>query len=83
VEQAISLAGSVTQRLGIMNGWLYQLDDGTGQVWILTRQTAPAVGQQVYVDGVLRYEPIPINGADLGDYYLEEKQRQLPSTEEP
>lgn len=81
VERSVSLTGSVTQRLAILNGWLYQLDDGTGQLWVLTRQTAPAVGQQVQVDGVLSYEAIPINGIDLGDYYLEEQQRQLQSTE--
>ena len=79
VERSVPLTGSVTQRLAILNGWLYQLDDGTGQVWVLTQQTAPAVGEQVYVNGILQYEPIVINGSDLGDYYLEEEQRQLTS----
>ncbi len=84
VERSVALAGSVTQRLALLDGWLYQLDDGTGNVWILTQQAAPPkVGQQVYVDGVLRYEAIPINGADVGDYYLEEKQWQLQSPETP
>ena len=81
VEQLIPLAGSVMQRLAILNGWLYQVDDGTGQVWVLTQQTAPELGQEVYLKGVLRYEAIVINQADLGDYYLEEQERQLlPST---
>lgn len=77
VERSLPLAGAVTQRLAILNGWLYQLDDGTGQVWVRSQQPAPAVGAQVQVDGVLRYEAIIINGADLGDYYLEETERQL------
>ncbi len=75
VEQSVSLAGLVTQRLAIVNGWLYQIDDSTGKIWVLTQQAAPAVGQQVYVDGTLHYEAIPMNGADVGDYYLEEKQQ--------
>ncbi len=83
VEQSISLAGVVTQRVSLLNSWLYQVDDSTGQIWILTQQVAPKVGQQVYVDGILRYEAIPINGADLGDYYLEAKQYQLQSTDTP
>ena len=77
VERSVPLTGAVIQRLAILNGWLYQIDDGTGQVWILTKQSAPELGKQVYVKGVLRYEAIVINGADLGDYYLEEQQRQL------
>lgn len=76
VERSVSLTGSVIQRLAILDGWLYQIDDGTGQVWILTEDVAPAIGRNVDVDGVLRYESIVINEADLGDYYLEEKQRQ-------
>ena len=83
VERSVTLTGSVTQRLAILNGWLYQLDDGSGQLWVLTQQAAPAVGEQVYVNGVLQYEPIVINGADIGDYYLEESQRQLPSDNTP
>lgn len=77
VERSLPLAGSVTQRLAILNGWLYQLDDGTGQVWILSQQAAPSIGDHVYVNGILRYEAIVIHGADVGDYYLEETQRQL------
>lgn len=78
VERLVPVAGSVTQRLAILDGWLYEIDDGTGQVWILTQQAAPAMGSQVHINGVLRYKAIPINGVDLGDFYLEEKERQLP-----
>ncbi len=80
VERSVSLTGSVVQRLAILDGWLYQLDDGTGQIWIVAQQAAPDVGKQVDVKGVLRYEAIVINGADLGDYYLEETQRSQPTT---
>lgn len=81
VERSLPLAGAVTQRVALLNSWLYQLDDGTGQVWVVSQESAPAVGTQVYVDGVLRYESIVINGADLGDYYLEETRRQLADTD--
>ena len=83
VERSVSLTGSVIQRLAIVNGWLYQIDDGTGQVWILTENVAPAVGNYVEVSGVLRYESIPINDADLGDYYLEEKHLQPGPSDDP
>ncbi|MEO0869930.1 MAG: hypothetical protein AAFY17_16140 [Cyanobacteria bacterium J06642_11] len=76
VERSVTLTGSVTERLTIVNGWLYQVEDGTGQVWVSTQQPAPAIGNQVRIKGVLRYRPIEISGADLGDYYLEEQQRQ-------
>ena len=76
VEQSLALNGAVVQRLAILNGWLYQVDDGTGQVWVRSQQAAPTLGQQIYVKGLLRYEPIVISDVDLGDYYLEEKQRE-------
>ena len=81
VERSLPLSGVVTQRLALLDGWLYQLDDGTGQVWILSQEIAPDVGAQVYVKGVLQYEAIVINEADLGDYYVEETQRQLQPAE--
>ncbi|MEM7795256.1 MAG: hypothetical protein AAF579_12515 [Cyanobacteria bacterium P01_C01_bin.118] len=77
VERSMPLSGSVVQRLAVVDGWLYQVDDGTGQLWIVSEQSAPVVGAQVYVKGVLRYEPIVIDGIDLGDYYLEENQREI------
>lgn len=83
VERLLPLAGAVTQRLAILNGWLYQIDDGTGQVWILSQKSAPAVGTHIYVHGFVRYEAIIINEADLGDYYLEETQRRLKPSEHP
>ncbi len=77
VEHSVTLRGSVTQRLALLNGWLYEVNDGTGQVWISTQQTPPDIGQKVRMKGILRYQPVEINGFDLGDYYLKEEQRQL------
>lgn len=81
VEHSVTLMGSVTQRLAILNGWLYEVNDGTGQVWISTRQAAPDIGNQVRIQGVVRYQPVEINGTDLGDYYLKEERRQLEPAE--
>lgn len=81
VEHSVTLMGSVTQRLAILNGWLYEVNDGTGQVWISTQQAAPGIGNQVRIKGVVQYQPVDINGIDLGDYYLKEEQRQLESRE--
>ncbi|MEM9808308.1 MAG: hypothetical protein AAF959_23840 [Cyanobacteria bacterium P01_D01_bin.56] len=77
VKHSVTLMGSVTQRLAILNGWLYEVNDGTGQVWISTQQAAPDIGNQVRIQGVVYYQPVEINGTDLGDYYLKEEQRQL------
>ncbi|MEM6254477.1 MAG: hypothetical protein AAF821_16295 [Cyanobacteria bacterium P01_D01_bin.156] len=73
VKRSVTLTGAVTQRLAIVNGWLYQINDGTGEIWIATQQTAPAISSQVRVKGILRYQPIEINSVDLGDYYLDEE----------
>lgn len=72
----VVVTGVVTQRAALLEGWLYQVQDSTGSLWILTDRdqssVGPTVGAQVKVEGVLRYEPIVVGEIDAGDVYLEE-----------
>lgn len=72
----VVVTGMVTQRAALLEGWLYQVQDSTGSLWILTDRAqsvaGPTVGAQVKVEGVLRYEPIVVGEIDAGDVYLEE-----------
>lgn len=81
VNQTVQLAGTVTQRVPLLAGMLYQLEDATGTAWVLSRAAAPAVGEQVEVTGVWQYEAIETEGADLSDYYLQEQSRTTPPAE--
>ncbi|MEL6881144.1 MAG: hypothetical protein AAFY33_11900 [Cyanobacteria bacterium J06643_4] len=73
----VVVTGVVTQRAALLEGWLYQVQDSTGSLWILSDRTqsaavGPTVGAQVKVEGILRYEPIVVGEIDAGDVYLEE-----------
>lgn len=77
-NETITVAGQVAQRVAILEGWLYQIQDDTGSVWVLSEGTgpttgpAPTVGQVATVEGVIRYEDIMVDELDASDVYLEQ-----------
>lgn len=72
-NDTVSIEGRVIQHVGILEGSLYQVQDDTGSVWVLSDKAGPEVGQLARIDGVVRYEAIVVGEIDAGDVYLEEK----------
>lgn len=72
----VSLEGTVVDRVPLLNAQVYQLQDSTGAIWILTTDPSLQPGEQVTVKGKVRFESIPIAGQELGEAYIEEHQRQ-------
>ncbi|MEL6815806.1 MAG: hypothetical protein AAFP03_13480 [Cyanobacteria bacterium J06598_3] len=72
-NDSVSVEGRVVQTVGILEGSLYQVQDDTGSLWVLSDRTGPEVDQRVTVAGVVRYEAIVVGEIDAGDVYLEEK----------
>ncbi|MDB9527602.1 hypothetical protein PN498_16520 [Oscillatoria sp. CS-180] len=77
VSQTIQVEGTVLKQAPLLEGVLYQIEDATGQLWILSSESLPDVGASLRVRGVLQYEPIVISGADIGEYYLQEQSRSV------
>jgi len=51
--QTVQIAGSVTQAIGILGTGEYQLDDGTGRIYVVSKEGgAPREGAKVAVKGV-------------------------------
>ena len=73
----VYLRGRVQQRIPLLNGWIYQLEDDTGSIWVTTQISAPPVGEEILIKGLTHYEPIPVAGEDWGEHYFEE-QEQIP-----
>jgi len=75
-HQQVRVAGDVTRSLGILGYGAYELDDGTGQIPIVTDQNgAPRIGARVGVEGEFR------SGFTLGSNTVAaivEKQRYTP-----
>ncbi|MEL6157952.1 MAG: hypothetical protein AAGJ95_13875 [Cyanobacteria bacterium J06554_11] len=71
-QETVAVSGEVAQRVAVLDGWLYQVQDETGSLWVVTNQSEPVMGAAVTVEGTLRYESIVVEGIDAGEVYLEE-----------
>ena len=47
----VGIAGTVTDSYGILGNGAYEIDDGTGRIWVATRRGVPSRGSQVGVKG--------------------------------
>ena len=78
VDAEVYLRGKVENRAPFVGNAAYQLQDGTGSIWILTKQELPKLGDEVLLKGEVRYKSITLKelaGKDLGEVYVEEMQQ--------
>ena len=47
----IGIAGTVTNSYGALGNGAYELDDGTGRIWVATRRGIPSKGARVGAKG--------------------------------
>ncbi|MGB7087296.1 MAG: hypothetical protein WBD47_17190 [Phormidesmis sp.] len=75
VDETVTISGRVIRREPILAGWLYQIEDDTGELWVLSNQSNSAVepeaDQIAIVEGIVRYEPIVVEEIDASELYLE------------
>src|SRR5262245_36151109 len=50
----VRIKGRVTNSFGVLGNGAYELDDGTGRLWVATRKGVPANGAQVGATGNIR-----------------------------
>ena len=50
----VAIAGRVTDSYGVLGNGAYELDDGTGRIWIATRRGIPSRGSHVGAKGYVR-----------------------------
>ncbi|MGL5060982.1 MAG: DNA-binding protein [Microcoleus sp.] len=78
VDAEVYLRGKVENRAPFVGNAAYQLKDGTGSIWVLTKETLPQQGYEVLLKGNVRYKSITIKnlaGRDLGEVYIEEMEQ--------
>ena len=69
----VYVQGKIARKVPLLEQQMYQIEDSTGKVWLLTNQKSWKVGDKVVVKASLRYQSIPMEGAELGELYLEEQ----------
>ena len=68
----VVVRGTVGSLVPIVEGTVYELQDETGKVWVLTRQAPPKQGDVVAVVGQVRSKPIAVPGhTQAASIYLE------------
>ena len=75
LEAQVYLKGKVESRAPFLGTGAYQLQDNTGNIWVVTKQTVPQPGEEILIKGLVRYKGITFKelaGKDLGEVYIEE-----------
>jgi hypothetical protein len=75
VGKTVYLSGKVVHLAPFLGNGAYQVEDGTGKIWVVTAQTLPQVNQQINLKGKIEYQSLPFADQELGDFYLVELER--------
>ena len=70
VGSTIYVEGTVGDRIPLVNGQVYQLEDATGQIWVVTSDSSIDTGESVLIRGTLSYQAAPEYGEEAGERYL-------------
>ncbi|MBR8836010.1 MAG: hypothetical protein DSM106950_18800 [Stigonema ocellatum SAG 48.90 = DSM 106950] len=68
----VYIQGKVERQVPLLKRHLYQINDFTGKIWVITNQTGLKQGEKVMIKGKIHYQSIPLAGKDFGEVYLEE-----------
>ena len=73
-NKEVGVMGRVTDSYGVMGTGAYELDDGTGRIWVATTRGVPSRGARVGVKGRV-HSGISISGRNFGTV-IEETDRR-------
>jgi len=74
-DATVYLRGKVVRQVPLVDWRMYQLQDSTGKIWVLTNKADLRLQDQILIQGKVRYHSIPIEGKDFGEVYVEEQQQ--------
>jgi len=70
----VGIAGRVTDSYGLAGAGAYEIDDGTGRIWVATKHGVPSRGSQVGAKGYV-HNGFSFNGRSFGTV-MEETDRR-------
>lgn len=71
-EVTVYIQGKVEKIAPLMQRRAYQINDGTGKIWVISQQKNLQIGQEAVFKGKVKYQSIPLAGQDYGEVYLAE-----------
>lgn len=72
IGETVSVEGTVGDRVPLIEAQVYELQDATGSIWVLTPAPVPEPGTPVRIEATVRYQEIQLLGQDQGEVYLEQ-----------
>jgi hypothetical protein len=73
-DKEVGIAGRVTNSYGALNAGAYEIDDGTGRIWVASRHGVPSRGSHVGAKGYVR-SGFSFNGRSYGTIVEETDRR--------
>lgn len=73
-QGSLYLQGQVATRAPFLEAGAYKLQDATGAIWVITKQTVPNLGDQVVIKGQLQFQSVPVSGQELGEVFVQQEQ---------
>jgi hypothetical protein len=74
-DKEVVVVGRVTDSYGVLGTGAYELDDGTGRIWVAATRGVPARGSRVGVKGKV-HGGVTIGGRSFGTI-IEESERRV------
>jgi hypothetical protein len=73
-NKEVAIVGTVRDSYGVLGNGAYEIDDGTGRLWVVTRRGVPSRGARVGAKGKI-YTGFNFGGRNFGTV-LEENDRR-------
>lgn len=73
-EKSVTIAGEVDRSFSVLNYGFYEIDDGTGKMYVVTKRGAPAKGSRVGAKGKVN-NYFTFAGQSYGTVLMEEDRR--------
>jgi hypothetical protein len=72
VDAAVQVQGKVSRHAPLLGKTAYELEDATGKIWVVSKDTPPAIGAEVSIRGIVRHQPNELERS-LPFTYLEQQ----------
>lgn len=72
----VVLQGTVSNSFGALNEGVYEIDDGTGKLWVLARRAVPSKGVRIATRGRIQ-QGLTFQGKNYAMLLVEEDRRSL------
>ncbi len=72
-QTKLDVQGKVEELVPLLQGRVYQVNDSTGSIWVVSKRNNLQLGESAVFQGKVRYESITIGGQQFGEVYLIEE----------